>query len=175
MIFAWALSLIALGTGIYLTFYIHMPNHAHVIIGYIVIVGCVLQPLTGWWHHVLYKKGTGNGGGNGKEGGSMKRSYMVTHMHVWWGRMLITLGIINGGLGLQLSRQVHAIDAQITAEIVYGVGAGMVWALWMGVSVMGYLRNEHRKGEKALDMQIGSGTETPQSEEEKHVQTSVVF
>jgi hypothetical protein len=178
MIFAWVLSLIALGTGIYIAFYAHMLSYPHSIIDFIVILGCVLQPVTGWWHHALYKKRTGNGSGNGKEVGSTKRTYKVTYMHVWWGRILITLGIINDGLGLQLARRVYVIDTPIAAEIGYGIGAGVVCAVWIGVSFVVYLRNKRRseagKSEKVLGMQVESEEEktpvvleTPQSEEEK--------
>jgi hypothetical protein len=175
----------ALGTGIYIAFYINMLSRPHAIISFMVIVGCILQPVTGLWHRYLYKR-SGNGSENGKEVGCMKLGYKLTHMHVWWGRILIMLGIINGGLGLQLSRQLHAIDTPIEAEVGYGVGAGVFWVVWMGVSVVGYLRNKHKnetgKGEKVLGMQTRSGEETPvvaletpQSKEEKDMPISFVF
>ncbi len=49
--------------------------------------------------------------------------------HVWLGRVLITLGIINGGLGLR-----YAADTK-KGEIAYGVIAGVVWVAWVGVVV----------------------------------------
>lgn len=45
------------------------------------------------------------------------------------GRTVITLGIINGGLGLRLSNNTRK------GEIGYGVVAAIMWLLWMGVVV----------------------------------------
>ena len=52
-----------------------------------------------------------------------------TDAHVWVGRILITLGIINGGLGLQLD------GTSTRAEnIAYGVIAGLIWVAFMYVA-----------------------------------------
>lgn len=56
-------------------------------------------------------------------------------LHVWYGRALITLGIINGGLGLRLSENTKG------GEIAYGVVAGFMWLLWMAVSIASYVRS----------------------------------
>lgn len=50
----------------------------------------VLQPILGALHHTSYKR-------QGRRGA-------LSHVHVWYGRALMILGIINGGLGLQLAR-----------------------------------------------------------------------
>lgn len=49
--------------------------------------------------------------------------------HVWFGRIVITLGIINGGLGLDFSGNTTEV------EIAYGVVAGVVWFAWVGVMI----------------------------------------
>lgn len=46
---------------------------------------------------------------------------------MWVGRVVITLGIINGGLGMKLS------EVDRSNEIAYGVIAGLVWVAWMSV------------------------------------------
>lgn len=51
-------------------------------------------------------------------------------MHVWFGRALITLGIINGGLGLQLSDNTRA------GEIVYGIVAALVAITYVTVVLL---------------------------------------
>lgn len=56
-------------------------------------------------------------------------------LHVWYGRALVTLGIINGGLGLRLS------DNTKGGEIAYGVVACFMWLLWMAVSIASYVRS----------------------------------
>lgn len=55
---------------------------------------------------------------------------LVAHTHVWLGRALITLGMINGGLGLLLSG-----DAGRGAYIAYGVIAGVSWLLLVSNAV----------------------------------------
>lgn len=56
--------------------------------------------------------------------------------------MLITLGMINGGLGLKLS------ENTTKGEIGYGVIAGFFWLVWMVVAVRSELRT---KGESTSD------------------------
>lgn len=48
---------------------------------------------------------------------------------------MITLGIINGGLGLRFAE-----NASSGREIAYGVVAGVVWLVWMGAAVLGEIR-----------------------------------
>ena len=69
-------------------------------------------------HHIIYKK-------------RLSRTAWAT-AHVWYGRVLVTLGIINGGLGLRLS------DNTKGGEIAYGVIAGLLWVLWLVVVIFSY-------------------------------------
>jgi len=56
--------------------------------------------------------------------------------------MIVTLGIINGGLGLQLSGNTTK------GEIAYGVVAGFMWLLWMTVITLAYFKTKNAsKGE----------------------------
>ncbi len=128
MVFSHILSLGGLGTGIYMAYYIHMLDSAHCIIGLIVICGCILQPVTGLAHHLLYK--------------IVGRPNKATYPHVWWGRAIITLGAINGGTGLHLARYTK------NTVIGYGVGAGFVWVLWMGFILMAFIRSRRISRER---------------------------
>jgi hypothetical protein len=94
---------------------------AHPIIGLIVVCGLFFQPFLGIGHHVLFKR---KGGPNA-----------LTYPHIWWGRILITLGIINGYLGLKLSENTTGI------EVAYAVVAGIIWAIWMGLALLTFLRS----------------------------------
>lgn len=68
------------------------------------------------------------------------RTFWAT-AHVWYGRVVITLGIINGGLGLRLSGNT------VKGEIAYGVIAGVMWAVWMAVAALSYFRrHSDRRG-----------------------------
>lgn len=75
-----------------------------------------------------------------------------TLAHVALGRALITLGIINGGLGLRLSNDTH------NGKIAYGVVAGVIWIAWMAIAVIKQRgKRKSSQQEKILD--------SPRSEE----------
>lgn len=46
--------------------------------------------------------------------------------HIWTGRLLITFGMINGGLGLLLSG-----DGNRREYVAYGVIASVMWISWI--------------------------------------------
>lgn len=54
-------------------------------------------------------------------------------MHIWLGRLVITLGIINGGLGFKFAEEYD----NHSAMIAYAVVAGVVWLVWVAASVFG--------------------------------------
>ena len=145
---AYALALAGLGLGIYIAVYPDLQvchffhgRHAreadifqitgngngHPIIGIVVISCLYLQPILAILHHEMYKK-------------TSKRTIWGIS-HVWWGRIIITLGIINGGLGLQLSGNTTK------GEIAYGVIAGVIWLVWVAVGLMSHLKSRGPLGE----------------------------
>jgi hypothetical protein len=76
-----------------------------------------------------------------------------TLAHVALGRTLITLGIINGGLGLRFS------DNTRGGKIAYGIVAGVMWITWMAVAVTkgrSKRKGENPGGEKMVDSHAGS-------------------
>ena len=98
----------------FLTFLSHVQlNQAHPIIGLTVIALLFFQPILGLIHHRVY----------------VKRRYPTLwgRTHVWYGRALLLLAVINGGLGLKLS------DNTKSGEIAYGVIAGLVFLLYLAV------------------------------------------
>lgn len=99
----------------------YMADNGHPIIGTVVITALYLQPILALLHRNIYKK----------EG---RRTIWGT-VHVWWGRVIITMGIINGGLGLMLSGNTTK------AEIAYGVIAGLIWLTWVGISAASAFRS----------------------------------
>ncbi|KAF2250689.1 hypothetical protein BU26DRAFT_385212, partial [Trematosphaeria pertusa] len=83
----------------------------HIILGIVVTILFLLQPVIGWLHHRHFAaKGTKN----------YKR-----HVHVWLGRILLVLGVINGGTGLKLS------DNTTAGGIVYGIIAGLMALVYL--------------------------------------------
>ena len=65
----------------------------------------LLQPFFGLAHHFRFRKTQERG--------------ILTQIHVWYGRLLILLGIINGGLGLQLAANTKG------GQIAYGIVGGI--------------------------------------------------
>jgi hypothetical protein len=83
----------------------------HAVIGIIIWVLVMLQPIFGLLHHRQYKQ--------------IQRRGLHSHAHIWLGRFLITLGILNGGLGFLLANYAGP------GAIAYGVLAGLVWLLYV--------------------------------------------
>lgn len=90
---------------------------AHPVIGLIVICGLFLQPFLGFLHHRLYAS---HGSPN-----------VATRPHRWTGRILIRLGIINAGLGLDLA---NARSREVAAYIVIATFVEVVWLAIIGYS-----------------------------------------
>lgn len=121
MVFTYIMVLASMGMGVWIAVTTQQLDTTHAIIG-LVVVGCLLvQPVTGLTHHLLYKR-TG-------------QANVATYPHIWWGRAVVTLGIINGGLGLQLSANTTK------GEIAYGVVAGFMWLLWMVVIIISFRKS----------------------------------
>lgn len=77
----------------------------------------VVQPVLGWLHHKYFMK-------------HQKRG-VVSHAHVWYGRALLIMGVVNGGLGLKLA------DASRTFFIVYVVLAAIIFAIYIAAAIFG--------------------------------------
>ena len=128
MVTSWLMSIIALGTGVWMAQFTGDIQSPHAIIGFVVIGGCAIQPITGLIHHKLFKSRSGPN--------------VATYPHIWLGRTLVTMGAINGGLGLNLAGHKQG------AIIGYGIGAAIVWFTWMGVIFLAYVRSRgKREGE----------------------------
>ncbi|KAK4499001.1 hypothetical protein PRZ48_009513 [Zasmidium cellare] len=118
---AWSIFVAAFGLGAYMSDMGHITGNRHPIIGIIVFVLIVFQPIYGYLHHRLCKK-TG-------------RRNVWSFVHLTIGRIAIILGIINGGLGLAL-----AGNASKGAIIAYGVIAGIFGVAYLAVAAFGEVR-----------------------------------
>jgi len=101
-----------------------LHNNAHTILGTVVVVALLLQPAFGYLHHLRYVK--------------TQKKNAWTHLHVWYGRVLIVFGIINGGLGLRLARDTPAYS--MAGTIVYAVFAGVFGGFFFGLVVCVVMR-----------------------------------
>ncbi len=95
----------------------------HTIIGTVVVAALAIQPFLGVLHHRHYVVNQARGA--------------VSHVHIWWGRSLMAIGVINGGIGLQISNASNDVIA------VYAVIAAVIfvcYALVKGVTSFGRRR-----------------------------------
>ena len=88
----------------------------------------LLQPFFGLAHHFRFRK-------------THKRG-VFTQIHVWYGRLLILLGIVNGGLGLQLAANAKG------GQIAYGIVGGIFGvAIFIIAIVVGMKRPRSANGD----------------------------
>jgi hypothetical protein len=96
--------------------------NGHTIIGTIVVCLLFLQPFGGIIHHCLFSKN--------------QTSTIFGIGHRWLGRIILILGAINGGLGLQLAAE------ETPPIIAYGVLTGIFFLLWVAAVVWNNMRRE---------------------------------
>lgn len=88
--------------------------------GIVTLVTLFFQPILGFVHHARFKQ--------------LGRRTFWSHMHLWNGRIGITVGIVNGGLGLRLA------NAPFSIKVAYIVVAAIVWFFWFVVAVISEIR-----------------------------------
>jgi len=113
-VFALVLFIAGAGMGIWMAKTTQQLDAYHPIIGLVLLSVVCIQAISGYVQHLLYKKG--------------RRTALMNFTHVWLGRALITLGMINGGLGLLLSSNGSRAD-----YIAYGVIAAVIWLCYIMV------------------------------------------
>ena len=102
----YVMAIAGVGLGIWLGLNVRYLDYAHTVIGLVIFSLLAVQLALGVLHHRLFLRSA--------------RKTPWTYMHVWLGRILIALGIINGGLGLGLANNSNQ------AKIGYGVVAGVI-------------------------------------------------
>lgn len=96
----------------------------HPVIGIVVFVLLFFQPIFGFLHHAMYKK--------------HQSRTLWSYTHLWLGRIVITLGMINGGLGFELADTMNM--GSRTGMIVYAVVAGVIWLAMVAAALLGERR-----------------------------------
>ncbi|PTB43100.1 uncharacterized protein TrAFT101_001657 [Trichoderma asperellum] len=93
-------------------------KQAHTRLGVILVCLISLQPIFGLIHHINYLKTQSRG--------------IFGHLHCWYGRALMIIGIVNGGLGLQLG------NAPTRYIIAYSVVAGVMSFIYVASITLGW-------------------------------------
>ncbi|RDL42332.1 CBD9-like protein [Venustampulla echinocandica] len=116
-IFSLCAMIVGLALGVKLAQFTSMLfNNSHSIFGVVVVALFMIQPVLGLIHHHLYTK-------------TQSRS-IFSHLHVWYGRILMILAVLNGGFGLRLAANSKK------GEIAYGVVAGFIALLYASVVLL---------------------------------------
>ncbi|KAK3393630.1 hypothetical protein B0H63DRAFT_22343 [Podospora didyma] len=96
-------------------------QQSHTILGTVVVCLMVIQPALGFLHHRHFVSAGGRG--------------PVSYAHIWFGRSLLVLGVVNGGLGLQLSKERRSLIiaySVVTAIIFLAYALVKVWSTTRG-------------------------------------------
>lgn len=131
---AYLLYLAAFALGLYMASHARMLHAAHPILGIVVFALLAFQPLLGFVHHVAFKKHA--------------RRTVWSYAHLWLGRVAITLGIVNGGLGLQLSQKTRIFAPSQGAIVGYAVVAGVMWVLYVASAIWGERKRRRQAAER---------------------------
>ncbi|KFH44950.1 hypothetical protein ACRE_042870 [Hapsidospora chrysogenum ATCC 11550] len=111
----------------------YFGKQTHTRLGLAVVILLGFQPLFGWLQHRHYTRSQARG--------------PVGHIHIWYGRSLMILGIVNGGLGLQL-----ASNTTGPWVIAYAVVAGVLGLAYIGSIIHSMLRRGKRRGQRRKDL-----------------------
>ena len=110
------------------------------------------QPFFGLMHHLLFKR-------------HLRRTFW-SYAHLWLGRIIVTLGIINGGLGLRLARRLPIGRPSRGAIIGYSVAAGVMWLLYVLAVVLG--ENRRRRVRQTAAQATGNEKAYASSKSSSH-------
>lgn len=136
-IIGFGLSIAGLAYGVMLAEDLRYLKETHPVIGMVVMGGLFFQPIVGLIHHWLYK--------------AKGQPTILAYIHTYWGRALLILGIVNGGLGLDLA------DNTTGGKIAYSVVAGVLGLAWLAASVLYYVRGGSKAaGDAALEKPLSS-------------------
>ena len=124
---AYVIYIVAFGMGVWLAVNGGYIAQAHPIIGIVLFIVLLAQPLGGWLHHRNSKK--------------YGRRTAPSYAHIGIGRAAIILGMINGGLGLQLAR-----DTTTGHIVAYAVVAGVFGLAYIVAIIMGERKRKKNQG-----------------------------
>ncbi|KAF5125461.1 hypothetical protein E5D57_010148 [Metarhizium anisopliae] len=109
---------------------------AHMQLGLAVSILMTIQPVLGWLHHTHFLK-------HGQRG-------PISHVHTWYGRIIMILGIVNGGIGL------HFAGASSRFVVTYAIVATLVSVMYLAGMGFGIIK---RRRQQTRHYQSSSQTE----------------
>ncbi|ETI22811.1 hypothetical protein G647_06887 [Cladophialophora carrionii CBS 160.54] len=116
------LMLAGLSLGVRLGHQVDNLDGYHMVLGYLLVAWMVaFQPILGLLQHLHFRK-VGNRSISG-------------HVHRWVGRVLMLLGVVNGGLGFRTAGSLGTDNVPSSGVAVYSVFAVVVALIYVGVLV----------------------------------------
>lgn len=128
-IFGYTIFIAAAGLGIYIATSADYMHEPHAIIGVLLLIVLFFMPIIGVIHHKMYAR-------------AHKRT-LWSYAHIFIGRTGILIGMINGGLGLQLA------GAPRSSTVAYGVIAGVMGLIYIVAVVFGEMKRSRRSSQTA--------------------------
>ena len=127
--FGLAVYIIAAGLGFHLANQVDYLHETHSIAGLLLLAVLFSMPILGIMHHRIYKK--------------MQRRTGWSYAHIFVGRVTVLLGLLNGGSGLRLAK------ASRGSMIAYGVLAGLIGSVYLGVALFGEVKRVKQRPKSA--------------------------
>ncbi|KAB5578803.1 hypothetical protein GE09DRAFT_1262026 [Coniochaeta sp. 2T2.1] len=93
----------------------------HTQLGFCLVGLVSLQPLVGVWHHLNFRR--------------IRVRTWRYYVHIWYGRILIVMGIVDGGLGLRLAA--NYTRGEMICYVVISVAAFVLYGSAVVVSLLG--------------------------------------
>ncbi|KAF2403606.1 hypothetical protein EJ06DRAFT_541375 [Trichodelitschia bisporula] len=140
-VFAYITYIVAFGLGINIANQLDYLNKAHPIIGIVLFIALIFQPILGFLHHSNFQK--------------YQTRTAVSYGHLWLGRIAITLGIVNGGLGLQLA------DEKKGPSVAYAILAAIVWVAYVASILIGERKRARNMPPKYAEAVTSSHSNAP--------------
>lgn len=145
-------------------------RYPHAAIGLVMLIGVFFQPWLGYIHHKIFKRRLDaiNAGDMTKKLGRT----IITKAHLWLGRLLITVGVINGGLGIMVTwdrgESLQSVQTSKRAAIAYAAIAGTLFLIYAALM----FRHEYRRAPLVMTTRDGSPSiERSSTMSEKSVQS----
>ncbi|KAI9891931.1 MAG: hypothetical protein M1814_002316 [Vezdaea aestivalis] len=124
-LFSTLLAFAGLGLGLWLGLNVRYLDYLHTILGFVVIAALVIQAILGAVGHRLFKR--------------RQQKSILSTIHIWWGRGLLILAIVTGGLGLYLADNTKA------GKVAYAVVSGVIGIAYIVAVVWSYAGQKQKR------------------------------
>jgi hypothetical protein len=149
---ALVLSVAGAGVGVKLAGKTHnrIANTAHAVVGLVVVFSLLaFQPLMGWLQHRHFHQYRGRGA--------------FGALHLWFGRTMVILGMVNGGIGFLLGWQLEKWRKK--SYIAVASFVGFFWIVCLAINISRKKSAADLVGLMPKKRAVMEGQRTPASQE----------